>query len=61
MAYTDYEILKSTFLSELKIWPPSEQDFETTLMKAKMNSGMHDIRLSSQQLNYLREIYERTE
>ena len=58
MAYTDYEILRSTFRSELEIWPPSEQDFETTLMNAKMNSGLQDIRLSSQQLSCLRDIYE---
>ena len=39
------------------MWPPSQQDFSTTLTKAKMNAGLHNIRLSESDRQELRELY----
>jgi hypothetical protein len=39
------------------MWPPSQQDFSTTLTKAKMNAGLHNIRLSESDRQELRDLF----
>ena len=57
MAYSDYERLRDALRSELELWPPSEQDYQTSLVKAKMHSGLSRIRLSQPQKDALYQIY----
>lgn len=57
MSYHEFTQLLSSFSSELSMWPPSQQDFSTTLTKAKMNAGLHNIRLSESDRQELRDLF----
>lgn len=57
MAHSDYERLLEALRYELDLWPPSQQDYKTTLTKAKMNHGLSEIRLSQPQKDGLYQIY----
>lgn len=51
--------LETAFRDELRLWPPSEQSFDESLMKAKTHGqGTQRARLSAEQKTLLRHIYE---
>ncbi len=55
--YSDYERLLDAFRHELRLWPPSEQEYESSLAKAKMHSDNSRIKLSQTQKDRLFNIY----
>jgi hypothetical protein len=55
--HSDFERLVEAFESELRLWPPSEQDYGATLSKAKMHHGLSEIRLSQAQNDHLFRTY----
>ena len=57
MASNDFERLRDAVQRELKLWKPSEHDYDTTLTNAKMHSGLENIRLSPDQKSILYNIY----
>ncbi len=57
MSYSDYERPRQALRNELELWPPSQQDYKTTLTKAKMNHGRSDVRLSQPQKDALYQMY----
>jgi hypothetical protein len=60
MSGNDFERLRNAVQRELKLYKPSEQDYETTLTKAKMHSGLENIRLTQDQKNILYNIYSKS-
>jgi hypothetical protein len=58
MASTDFDRLIEAFSSEIKLWPPSEQSFDASLVKAKSFAGLSEIRLLPHQREHLFGMYQ---
>lgn len=58
MRHEDFEHLKTALKCELELWRPSEQDFETTMIKAKSFSGIGKIQLTDEQKRVVRKMYD---
>lgn len=55
--FSDFEQLRESFREELRLWPPSEQNFEETFVKAKARTGIQRFCLSEAQKEALLEIF----
>ncbi len=57
MSYSEYERLSQALRQELRLHPRTKQEYEISLTKTKIMTGIQRIRLSQAQKNALFEIY----